>query len=350
MSKALPSRLTIVYDARALGDLVHMDVGEADRAAVESVGAVIADVVAVARRWGARVRVVGLAPYGPRFLRQMAALDADLVVNFAESWAGRAELEAAVGWALEARGIAYTGAPPRALTLCLDKPTTRAVMAAEGVPTAEAVVWRTPSEAWPERVAPAGPWLVKPAAQDASHGIDAASVVADAVQAHVRARYLFDRGLGPVLVERYVDGRELNVSIVELDDSEPRILPIAEIVYGDMPAGCPRILTYAGKWDPASPEYQASVSTEAKDLSPSLRAHLERIAMAAWRALGLRGYARVDFRVDAEERPYVIDVNPNPDLSRDAGLALAAARAGLSYERLIEGLCAGALRGHQRRR
>jgi D-alanine-D-alanine ligase len=348
MPTAFPRSVAIVFDERALVDPGGGDVGSAERAAVEAVGAVIDDVESIARARGARVERIALSADGATFLRQVAALGVDVVVNFAETWGGRADLEAAVGWALQARGIAYTGAPPRALTLCLDKPTTRAVLAAAGVGVADGVVLAGPDDAWPARVPTAGPWIVKPAAQDASHGIDADSVVVDADGARARARVLFERGLGPVLVERFIDGRELNVSMVELKDAPPRILPVAEIVYGEMPAGSPRILTFASKWDPDSADYHASVSVEARDLSPELRGEIERTALAAWRALGLRGYGRVDLRVDDAGRPYVIDVNPNPDLSRDAGLALAASRAGIDYAELVEGILLGALHAHQR--
>jgi D-alanine-D-alanine ligase len=348
MSAALPSSVAIVYDALALADPGGGDVGAAERAAVEAVGSVIDDVAAVAVEMGARVERVALSPDGPTFLRQIAALDVELVVNFAETWGGRADREAAVGWALEARGLPYTGAPPRALTLCLDKPTTRAVLAAEGVDVAPGLVLRGVDEPWPAPVPTAGPWIVKPAAQDASHGIDAESVVPDAAAACARARHLFSRGLGPALVERFIDGRELNVSVVALDDASPCVLPVAEIVYGQLPKGLPRILTYASKWDPASADYQGSVSVEARDLAPALRAAVERTALQAWRALGLAGYGRVDLRVDAADRPVVIDVNPNPDISRDAGLALAAARAGIEYGRLVRGLFGGALHAHRR--
>ncbi|MBM4283479.1 MAG: hypothetical protein FJ137_22960 [Deltaproteobacteria bacterium] len=348
MPITFPSSVAIVFDETALVDPGGGDVGATERAAVEAVGAVIDDVAAVALARGARVERVALSADGPTFLRQVAALDVEVVVNFAETWAGRADREAAVGWALEARGIPYSGAPPRALTLCLDKPTTRAVLAARNVAVAEGVVLRAAEEPWPRDVPPDGAWIVKPAAQDASHGIDSDSVVEGAEAARARAARLFSRGLGPALVERYIDGRELNVSMVELSGGPPRVLPVAEIVYGPMPAGGPRILTFASKWDPESADYHASVSVEAGDLSSTLRAEIERTALAAWQALGLRGYGRVDLRVDRAGCPFVIDVNPNPDLSRDAGLALAASRAGIEYATLIEGLVVGALHARDR--
>ncbi len=380
MSAPQFSSVAIVFDETALLDPGGGDVGATERAAVEAVFGVVDAVARVAERAGARVTRVGLSADGPTFLRQVAALDADVVVNFAETWQGQASREAAVAWALEARGIPYTGAPPRALTLCLDKPTTRAVLASADVGVAYGVVLRTPDDAWPAQAPTTGPFIVKPAAQDASHGIDADSVVADASGALRVAQRLFARGLGPALVERYIDGRELNVSIVQLDMGPPRVLPIAEIVYaaaveaptavpsarqpgaqpgaqaGELaetppstrPAGLPRILTFASKWDPQSPDYQASQSVEARNLSSTLRRDVECAALLAWQALGMRGYGRVDMRVDERDRPLVIDVNPNPDLSPDAGLALAAGRAGLSYDQLVCGLLSGAVHAGRR--
>ena len=119
-----------------------------------------------------------------------------------------------------------------------------------------------------------------------------------------------------------------------------RVLPIAEIDYSNFPTGAPRILTYAATWEPSSEDYRGSPAVLA-ELSPHLRARVEAVALDVWRALGLRDYGRVDLRLDARG-PFVIDVNPNPDLSRGAGQCLAAERAGLSYESLVRGIIAEA--------
>lgn len=340
MSRALRS-VAIVWDALATADAASAETGAAEAAAVAAVGGVVEDVARVAAALGLRVDRAPLASDRRAMLRQVAALDADVVVNLAESWAGEVRSEAGVAWLLELRGLAYTGASPRALGLCLEKPLTRALLAAAGVPVPEGVVIDGPSAK--VSVGP-GSWIVKPAAQDASHGIDERSVVTGEAAVRERVAYLVGRGLGPALIERYVDGRELNVSIVELEGAPARALPIAEIDYARFPAGLPKILTFAAKWDEQSAEYRGSASVEAAGLEPSIRARVEGVALAAWRALGLRDYGRVDLRLDARGEPFVIDVNPNPDLSRGAGLSLAAERAGISYEALIEKLLRGAMR------
>lgn len=336
--------IAIVWDRTSTSDAQAAETGAAEAAAVASIGGVIDDVAAVAAKMGLRVDRVPLADDAPSLFASVASIDADVVFNLAESWAGRARHEAGVAWMLELAGRAYTGATPRALALCLEKPLARAMLAAAGVPVPRGIVIDRADGAIARAELGDGPWIVKPSAQDASHGIDASSVVADERALRERVAVLIERGLGPALVERYVEGRELNVSIVELDGAPARALPIAEIDFDAFPRGAPKILTFAAKWDEGSAEYRGSKSVLARDLGPALSAEIERVALAAWGALGLRDYGRVDLRVDAEGRPFVIDVNPNPDLSRGAGLCLAAERAGLSYEQLVEGIVRGAAR------
>jgi D-alanine-D-alanine ligase len=339
--------VAIVYDEASVRAPGEADTGAAEAAAVAAVAHVVDDVEQVARRHGLEATRVPLVSDGPAMLRQVAGITADVVVNLAESWAGSARHEAAVAWALEVRGGPYTGVGPKALALCLDKPTTRAVLAARGLPVPEGAVVADPDAGWPSGLSTSGSWIVKPVAQDASHGIDAASVVHSPEAALARVRHLASRGLGAALVERYVDGGEVNVSIVELGDAPARVLPIARIDFSRMPPGAPHILTDAGKWDAASPEYAGTESVEACDLKGKPRERVTAAALGAWRALGLSGYGRVDMRLDPDGRPWVIDVNPNPDLSRDAGLALAASRAGLSHDQLVMGVLTGAM--HARR-
>lgn len=335
----MASSIAIVHDATPAASA---ETGAAEAAAIESVLGVVADVEAIAWELGLHVERVPLPGELDGLFRSIAGLRAELLVNLAEGWRGIARNEIAIGWLLELSGKPYTGAPPRALALCLEKPLTRAILAAAGVPVPRGATMHAGDAPLP--FALDRRFIVKPAAQDASHGIDAASVVDTEAALRARVAHLVARGIGPALVEEYVVGRELNVSIVELDGAPPRVLPIAEIDFAGFPPGTPRILTFAAKWDEASAEYRGSTSVAARDLDAALRARIESVALAAWHALGLRDYGRVDLRVDEGGSPYVIDVNPNPDLSRGAGLCLAAERAGIEYPRLVAGILAGASR------
>ncbi|MFH1969366.1 MAG: D-alanine--D-alanine ligase, partial [Verrucomicrobiota bacterium] len=134
----------------------------------------------------------------------------------------------------------------------------------------------------------------------------------------------------PALVESFVDGREINAAIVE--ESEPRVLPLSEILFQRYPAGLPRIVGYDAKWQAAHPTYRGTVPVCPAPVSPALAQRLTRFALQAYRVLKLRGYARVDFRLDACARPFILEVNPNPDTSREAGLARSLAAEGIAYE------------------
>jgi D-alanine-D-alanine ligase len=259
-----------------------------------------------------------------------------VLFNFVESLRGVAELESAIRGAMSVRGIPVTGAPLEGLANCLSKPRARALATAAGVPVPAGCVIASATD---DASSLPHPCIVKPAAQDASHGIDAASVCSTPAETKARALKLIERGLGPALCEQFVDGREYNVSMIELVEGGTRTLktlPIAEITFDGFPEGAPRILTYAAKWEQESVEYKGSVSVEAKDLTPELAAALTKHANAAFRALNLSGYGRVDFRVDAAGHPYAVDINPNPDFSRGAGFHLAGERAGYTYEDLVE--------------
>jgi D-alanine-D-alanine ligase len=315
----------MVFDANA-GEMV----------AVESILDVVVEIEKALLARGHRPSRLVLPAEAPAILRALADVDCDVVFNFVESLRGVAELEAAIRGAMSVRGIPVTGAPLEGLANCLSKPRARALAGVSGVPVPAGCV--ISSDADDASHVP-HPCIVKPAAQDASHGIDGASVCQTPAETKARALRLIQRGLGASLVEQYIDGREYNVSMIERVEDGKRTLetlPIAEITFEGYPAGTPKILTYAAKWEQESAEYKGSVSVEAKDLSDELRASLVRHANAAFRALGLSGYGRVDFRVDGAGRPYAVDINPNPDFSRGAGFHLAGERAGYTYEDLVE--------------
>jgi D-alanine-D-alanine ligase len=137
-----------------------------------------------------------------------------------------------------------------------------------------------------------------------------------------------------VLVQRYVHGREVNVGI--LGDA---VLPIAEIDFGRMPKGMWRIVTYRSKWEDGSDEDLGAAPQCPARLPAALAAQIRKIAVAAWRIVGGAGYGRVDLRIDVRGRPWILEVNANPDIAPDAGLARMAGVAGIDYGALVRQVC-----------
>jgi D-alanine-D-alanine ligase len=187
------------------------------------------------------------------------------------------------------------------------------------------------------------PWIVKPSREDASHGITKDSVCHDAESARARCREVIATYRQPALVEEFLPGRELNLSVLGEGDTAEVLSP-AEIDYTALPAGHPPLITYEAKWDEASYIYNATPSVAAVGLGDALEAEVRATALAAYRAIGLRDYGRVDLRLDSAGRPVVLEVNPNPDISPGAGFAKAAARSGLSHDELVARIVRSAAR------
>lgn len=310
-----------------------------DPEAVQGVREARDAVLAALRALGHQAEAVAVGADPEASLLALRAFDPEVAFNLVESIGGRARLEAAFAWLLEWLQIPFTGSAPEVLSLALDKGVAKAVLAQAGLPVPAGVIISTGKESFAHLHAP---WIVKPLRQDASHGIDAESVTSDPERARARATELRARFEEPVLLEELIEGRELNVSILQ-SGAGTEVLPPGEIDFSRFPAGSPRILTYAAKWREDSVEYITSPAIAARDLSPGLEAELAGRAAAAVHALGIRGYGRVDFRVDAVRGPVVLEVNPNPDLSPKAGFARAAARKGLSYEQLVARILDAAL-------
>jgi D-alanine-D-alanine ligase len=141
-----------------------------------------------------------------------------------------------------------------------------------------------------------------------------------------------------VMVQRFVEGREVNVGIVAGD-----VLPLAEIRFDDMPRGKWHIVSYRSKWDSGCDEDRGTTPHCPADLDGPLAKTIRRVALDAWRAVGGSGYGRVDLRVDAQGQPWILEVNANPDIAPDAGLARMAGIAGMDYAALIRRVCDEAL-------
>jgi D-alanine-D-alanine ligase len=256
-----------------------------------------------------------------------------VVFNLCESIGGDNRFEPLLPLLLDREGIAYTGSGPLALSLALHKHKAKDVLRARGVPTPEALFVTT------EDVSSVNlpfPLIVKPSREDASVGIYSESVVHDRAALAERVATVLARYRQPALVERYIDGREIYVSLFGQPSGPPQVFPFYEIDFSDMPAGRPHIVSFEGKWVESSDEYRGTKPVRCQGLSPELQRRITQIALQAFEAMELRDYARFDFRLAADGTPYVIDVNPNCDLSDIAGGFSKAAKAGgLSYDEVI---------------
>ncbi len=259
-------------------------------------------------------------------LRWLAACRrADLVVNLCEGIGAVSRFESLVAGTLELAGVPFTGARPEVMTICHRKHVANALLAARGLPVPQWVIpkgHRVPGD-FPL------PAIVKPAAEDASVGIEQASVVTSRRALVDRIARMSEQH-DEVIVQRYVAGRELAVGLVG-----EQALPISEIDFSRMPEGAWRILSFSAKWDPGSDEDVGSQPICPAPIPKPVADRLVTLARDAWRAVGGTGYGRVDLRVDETGQPWILEVNPNPDISEDAGLARMAGAAGWSYEDLI---------------
>jgi D-alanine-D-alanine ligase len=186
------------------------------------------------------------------------------------------------------------------------------------------------------------PCLVKPPAEDASHGLTPESLVSDFAALKEQVEEISHGYGGSALVEEFADGREFNASI--LGNSEYTVLPVSEIVYS-LPPGMPQILTFDAKWQEDSLYFQATRAVCPADIAEELQAEITRIASTAFRLLGCRGYARVDLRMDKNGQINVIEINPNPDISPGLGAARQAGAAGMTYQQFVQRIVELALEG-----
>ncbi len=316
--------------------LVHQEVGpEAGPDEQDTLAAASAVAAALAENgWTVERRAIGL-DLGP-LAGRLAADPPALVFNLVESLPGVA-LGGPAGLAaaalLEGAGARVTGSGLAALALSGDKRAAKRVLRAAGVRVAPG-----PEDGFP------GPFIVKHRAEHASFGLGRNSVVERLPEAMADGWF----------AEAFLPGREFNLSLIEEAGPGPgsamevRVLPAGELVYAaDWPAGMPRILDYAGKWRAEDPLY-ARTERRFGGIAPELAALMEAEALRAWAAIGLRGYGRVDVRLDKAGVPHVLEVNANPALAPDAGFAAAAREAGIGFPDLIERIAGAALAPEQR--
>ena len=253
----------------------------------------------------------------------------DLAFNMCEGIDGIAALESAVISVLELFKIPFTGASSYTAALCLRKHVVNGLLEKNGLPIPRFACIRRGDPL----VSVGFPAIVKPAAEDASIGVEQRSVVKNMRQLAERVEAMLEVW-DEILVQRYVDGREVNVGL--LGDA---VLPIAEIDFGKMPRGRWRIVTYQSKWVPGSVDDVGGAPRCPAKLPAKVATEARRVALRAWKIAGGFGYGRVDMRIDANGQPWILEVNANPDIAPDAGLARMARVVGIEYPALIRNIC-----------
>jgi D-alanine-D-alanine ligase len=279
---------------------------------------------------------------------QLAAQRPDLVFNLVESLMGTGRLLHFFPSLLDAMALPYAGASAEAIFLTSNKIVAKTRLAAAGLPTP---AWVGPcsgsrpcctlpdSHRWPSR------WIIKSVWEHASIGLDQSAFLEGIDTPHLNgllAKRAPQLG-GACFAEAFIEGREFNLSILDGPDG-PMVLPPAEIVFEGYPANQPRIVDYRAKWDPASYEYHHT--PRCFDFVPEdglLLNQIEALALQCWDLFDLGGYARVDFRVDPDNQPWVLEINANPCLSPDAGFAAAVTQAGLSFDEAVARILGAAI-------
>ena len=268
-------------------------------------------------------------------IKALTKYDPDIVVNLAESFAGRSALESNVAALLNLLGLRYTGSSPAGLLLAGDKTLTKKVLTFHGILTARfATVFRGAVD-WAGDIK--FPLILKPPQEDASLGITQKSIVNDVQELLQTMSSLQTEYQSPVLAEEFIDGREFYVGV--LGNSDAQALPVMELDFSGFPEGMPKIASWEAKWgdegDEKGAEFEGTKSVFPTDLSDELTERMQKVAVDAFHALRLRDYARVDLRVNAKEEIYVIEVNPNCYLEKKAEFASAAKKSGMEYPELI---------------
>ncbi|MEP6991538.1 MAG: ATP-grasp domain-containing protein [bacterium] len=272
-------------------------------------------------------------------IEAVRAVDPALVFNLAESFDGKSALESNVAALLNLIGLRYTGSSPAALLMAGDKSLTKKVLSFHGILTPQfATVYRGALDHVGDL---SFPLIVKPPQEDASLGITSKSVVRDIRELLGTMDSLQREFQSPVLVEEFVEGREFYVGV--LGNASPVALPVIELDFSAFPADRPHVASWEAKWGEGGTgdegetgeEFAGTRSIFPTDVPAELLTRMQAVSIEAFNALRLRDYGRVDLRVTADERIYVIEVNPNCYLERSGEFARAAAESGIPHEALI---------------
>jgi len=293
------------------------------------------DVISTLKARGHEVLCVGVLDSLTELRTSIADWKPDVVFNLLEEFDGIGTYDQHVVAFLELLRQPYTGCNPRGLLLSRDKPLCKQLLSYHRIPTPQFAVFNRGARVnVPRRLR--FPLFVKSTIEDASLGIAQASVVEDVAKLKERIEFVHVQIGSDALVEEYIAGRELYVGV--MGNERLHRLPVWEMVFGSMPDTSAAIATRKVKWDRNYQERYGITTHAAQELPPAVEARLDRLSRRIYRALGLSGYARMDFRVTAAGEVYVLEANANPNLTATEDFAESARAAGQGYDELLERL------------
>jgi D-alanine-D-alanine ligase len=290
-------------------------------------------VLSTLRQVGHDARIIGVRSDLAVIRSAIEDFKPDIVFNLLEEFHDQVLYDQNVVSYLELVPIPYTGCNPRGMILSRDKALARKVLSYHRIPGPDFIVFKRGRKIRRPR-ALTFPLIVKSQVEEASLGISQASIVESDEGLVERVTFMHERCKTDVIVEEYIEGRELYVGVI--GEERLTVLPIWELNFTNMPDGQARIATRKAKWDPKYQAKHGIDSGPAQDIPPEVQQRIQTICKRTYKALGLSGYARLDLRLKPGGEPFVIEANPNPEIAKGEDFAAAAAHAGLSYEELLQ--------------
>ena len=292
-----------------------------------------ADVLEALRRLGHEVETLAVFDNVTGTVDKLKSFAPDIVFNLSESFYHDRAYEPNLTALLDLMKVRYTGSGPDALLLCKDKALAKKVLAYHHV--------RLPHFVVSHRAHPlrrlrrfSYPAFVKPMCEDASDGICRASFAKDEKEAIERSRFIHQKFNSDALIEEYIEGRELYLSV--LGNHRLTVFPPREIFFDQVPDDVPKFATYHAKWNDAYRQKWGIANGPAKPLPEGVHHHLAELARKVYRLLKIRGFGRIDVRLTPTGEVYVIEANPNPCLAQDEDFAQSACLAGMNYDSLVQ--------------
>jgi D-alanine-D-alanine ligase len=292
-----------------------------------------ADVLSCLKKLGHQVETLAVFNDVVSIVEKLKEFVPDVVFNLTESFHSNRANEPNIPALLELMRARYTGAKPDGLILCKDKALAKKVLLYHRLRVPHFVISpeSRPLKRLRRFVFPA---FVKPVSEESSDGIAKASFAKSEEEALERARFIHEKFQCDALIEEYIEGRELYLSV--MGNSKLTVFPPREIFFEQMPEDEPKFATFKAKWDETYRKKWGIKNGPARELPPGLQDKLTRLARKVYRVLKIRGLGRIDVRLTAGGEIVIIEANPNPSLAREEDFAQSAAAAGLDYEQLIQ--------------